>query len=113
MEIVREGETQIVSLASSAQVREFAMSDEDINGAVAEVNGRYPVKGQVVNDRSKEMVYILAGEGVIVVEGKEFGFEAGDLLLIAPGERYFWQGEFRLFIANTPKWREDQHRLVS
>ena len=34
------------------------MKDEDLNGAVAKIDGRYPKKGRVVNQKSKELAFI-------------------------------------------------------
>ena len=112
MEIVKKSKAKKTQSFSSTTVWEYMMKDNDINGAVAEIHGRYPDKGRVVNKESKELVFVIKGKGRLIVEGKEIRFQAGDLLLIEPGERYFWQGKMKLFMANTPRWRSEQHKLV-
>lgn len=113
MELVKKSQAKRFKSFLSTTIWEYQMKDDQLSGAVAQINGRYPKKGRVVNKESKELVFILEGKGRLVVEGKEIWFEKGDLLLILPGERYFWEGKMRIFMANTPKWRVEQHKFVT
>lgn len=113
MEFVKKCQAKKFKGIPSTTIWEYQMKEDGINGAVAQINGRYPEKGRVVNEESKELVFILEGKGRLVIESREIKFQKGDLLLILPGERYFWEGETRLFLANTPKWRPEQHKFVS
>lgn len=88
------------------------MDDGDISGAVAEIHGRYPEKGFVQNEVFKELVYVLSGTGKIEVDGKEFQFSEGDVLLILPGEKYFWEGNFKIFMATSAKFDPKLHKIV-
>jgi hypothetical protein len=36
----------------------------------------------------------------------------GDLVLIEPGEKYFWEGNMDLFIPCSPAWYPEQHKLI-
>ncbi|PIS14017.1 hypothetical protein COT65_01115 [Candidatus Shapirobacteria bacterium CG09_land_8_20_14_0_10_47_13] len=91
---------------------EYPLGDRDINGAVIELTGRYPDKGRVVNLRCKELAYIVQGSGKLVVEGKEVELKQGDLVLVEPGERYFWDGKMTMFVPCAPAWTPEQHREV-
>ncbi|MBL7159918.1 cupin domain-containing protein [Candidatus Microgenomates bacterium] len=113
MEFVKKSKAKKFKSVPSTTVWEYEMKDEEINGAIAKINGRYPEKGRVVNEESKELVFVLEGKGRLVIEGKEIQFQKGDFLLILPGERYFWQGKMKIFMANTPKWKPDQHKFVN
>ena len=88
------------------------MDNEDISGAIADINGRYPEKGFVRNEVFKELVYVLSGTGKVEVDGKEFRFSQGDTLLILPGEKYFWEGNFRIFMATAPKFDPNRHKII-
>lgn len=112
MKVVRAAQAKEFLLGKTAKAIEYPMGDKDINGAVGIIRGRYPEKGRVVNKKCKEMAYILDGKGKIVVEGEEVDFEKGDLLLIKPGERYFWEGNFKMFMPCTPAWYAKQHKEV-
>ena len=113
MEIVRKSKAKKFKSVSSTTIWEYEMKDGQINGAIAVIDGRYPEKGRVVNEESKELVFVLEGKGRLVIEGKEIKLHEGDLLLIEPGERYFWQGKMKIFMANTPKWKPEQHKFVN
>ena len=88
------------------------MGDKNINGAIIKLNGRYPDKGRMVNLECKELVYIIKGSGKITVENSETELKEGDLILIKPKEKYFWEGKFDMFVSCTPAWRPEQHKSV-
>ena len=79
---------------------------------MVKLKGRYPDKGRVVNTVCKELAYITKGSGKIVVEGQEINFSSGDLILIEPGERYYWEGNFEIFSPCVPAWYPKQHQEV-
>jgi len=91
---------------------EYPLGDKDINGAVIKLNGREPDKDRVVNLKCKELVYIISGSGKVVVEGKEIKFKQGDLILIEPGEKFYWQGKATMFIPCSPAWYPEQYKEV-
>ncbi len=93
--------------------KEYSLGDKDINGAVIEVKGRYPDKGRVVNEECKELVYVLEGEGKLVVEGKETSFKSGDMILLFPNEKYFWEADCEILTVCNPAFYSEQHKEVS
>jgi alkylated DNA repair dioxygenase AlkB len=110
MKIVRKNQTREFKNNDQCIALEYSMGDKDINGAVGIINGRYPDKGRVVNTVCKELVYVLSGTGRVVIEGKEINFKEGDLILIEPNEKYFWEGSFKIFMPCAPAWYPEQHR---
>lgn len=66
----------------------------------------------MVNLKCKELAYIIKGSGKVVVEGEERQFNEGDLILIGADEKYFWEGDFVMFIFCTPAWYPEQHKKV-
>jgi mannose-6-phosphate isomerase-like protein (cupin superfamily) len=112
MKFIKKSQANKIIGGKSTTIWEYMLSDDNINGAIAEINGRYPDKDRVVNEKSKELVYVLSGKGKLVVEGKEIKFSSGDMLIIDQEEKYYWQGNFKIFMANTPKWTPEQHKLV-
>jgi mannose-6-phosphate isomerase-like protein (cupin superfamily) len=112
MKIIRKNETKIFKNSEVCTAFEYEMGDKDINGAVIELSGRYPDKGQTVNEVCKEMAYVVKGSGKLVVEGIENQLAEGDLVLILPGEKFFWQGKMTLFVPCTPAWYPAQHKIT-
>ena len=112
MKIVRKNETKEFKNSDQCTVIEYPLNDKDINGGVGKITGRYPEKNRVVNTKCKELGYIISGSGKVVVEGKEYLFNTGDVVLIEPGERYYWEGDFEVFMPCTPAWYPEQHQEV-
>jgi len=59
---------------------------------VIELTGRYPEEGLAQNLISKEMAYVVDGGGKVIVEGVEYPVNEGDIVLIEPGEKFYWEG---------------------
>ncbi len=112
MKIVRKNEAKKFKNGEACTAIEYPMGDKDINGAVIELSGRYPDRGRTVNEKCKEMAYVIKGSGRVVVEGVETQLNEGDLVLIDPGEKFFWEGKMTLFMPCTPAWNPDQHKQV-
>jgi mannose-6-phosphate isomerase-like protein (cupin superfamily) len=112
MKIVHKNETKIFKNSEVCTATEYPIDDKDINGAVIELSGRYPDKGRTMNEKCKEMAYVIKGSGKVVVDDKEMQLKEGDLVLIDPGEKFFWKGNMTLFMPCTPAWSPDQHKQV-
>ena len=91
---------------------EYNIMDKDINYCIVDINGRFPVKGYAINRVVKEMAHILSGSGILVVEGVEYKLEQDDVVLVYPGEKYYWEGNMRLGIPCSPAWYPEQHEDV-
>ena len=112
MKIVRKNQTEVYKNSDVCTAIEYPLGDKDINGAVVELNGRYPDKGRVMNLKCKELSYIIRGSGKVIVEDREIKFKEGDLILIESGEKYFWEGNFTMFASCTPAWYPEQHKEI-
>lgn len=112
MKIIHKDQTKIFKNSEACTAIEYPMDDKDINGAVIELNGRYPEKNRVVNLKCKELAYIFKGSGRVIVEGEEVKFGEGDLIFINPGEKYFWEGDFTMFVPCAPAWYPEQYKEV-
>src|SRR5690242_2165240 len=112
MNIVRKEDAVIYKNNDRCVITEYPMDDKDINGAVIKILGRYPEHGRVVNMKCKEMAYMIEGTGMAVIEGKEIMFQQGDVLLVEPGEKFFWEGHFTMFVPCAPAWYSEQHKEV-
>ena len=112
----------IVSKADTAQPFEnspvckgisYGGTGDDIDGALINVNGRYPDSGFLVNEVSKELVYITAGTGRLLSREDKKSFGAGDVIFIDNREEFAWEGAFEGFFATTPRFDPAQHKEVA
>lgn len=112
MKIVHENQTKKFKNSDTCIATEYSLGDKDINVAHVEVLGRYPEKGRVTNEKCKELAYIMEGNGKIVVEGEEISLDEKDLILLEPGERFYWEGKMKMLMSCAPAWHMEQHREV-
>ena len=112
MKMIKKNQAKIYKNSDVCTAIEYLLDDKDINGAVIESKGRYPDKGRVVNLKCKETAYIIKGSGKVIVEDNEVEFTEGDLILIEPKEKYYWKGNFTIFVSCVPAWYPEQHKEV-
>ena len=112
MKIVRQSERKEYQNSKTCKAFEYPLGDSDINGALIEIVGRYPEKGWAVNTKCKEMAYIIKGCGQLFLFDRDFSLDSGDLILIEPGEKYYFEGTITMFVPRTPAWYPEQHKLV-
>jgi mannose-6-phosphate isomerase-like protein (cupin superfamily) len=98
--------------SDKCSVKELPSFDSAINFAIINISGRYPEVDRATNLKCKEMAYVTKGNGKVVVEGKEYTLNAGDLILIDAGEKFYWEGDLELHISCTPAFTIDQHQHV-
>lgn len=96
----------------TCSVTEYTLDHKMLDMAIATVSGRYPDARQVVNQQCDELAYVVEGEGKLVLNQKEYKLSAGDVVVIEAGEKYYWEGEMKLFLSCSPAWNKEQHHFV-
>lgn len=91
------------------KAHEYDTGSNQINIAEVELHGRYPKTGVVYNETSHELAYVLDGRASLTCGGITTVFERGDVVLIDPHERYYWDGVATLLISCAPTWIPKQH----
>ncbi len=112
MQIVGKTQRKKFKNSDCCTAFEYPINDSDINGAIIELSGRYPKNGFAVNEICKEMGYVISGSGKIVVENKEYLIAEGDLILIQPNEKFYWEGSLQIFMPCALAWTPEQHRIT-
>lgn len=90
-------------------ISEYPIDDADINFAIAKITSRYPEIGHATNTICKEIAYVYEGGGKVVVNDIEHTLQSGDVLLILPNEKFYWDGNMTLHISCTPAFTPEQH----
>jgi len=112
MHIIRENDKITLRPLEHVTIHEYITPDREISGGVAEIKGRYPVHGYVLNQKCKELVYILAGGGRLITPSGTTEFAQGDVLFLDHKEKFAWEGDMVLFMATTPTFDPAQHQEV-
>jgi mannose-6-phosphate isomerase-like protein (cupin superfamily) len=112
MKIIEKQNAVCLNPDKLTSISEFQMDYQDISGALAAINGRYPESGLVLNEVSSELVYVLKGSGKIITSDNETAFKEGDVIYIDKKESFAWEGNFEIFMATSPKFDPSQHKSV-
>lgn len=112
MKIIHKNQTNSFKNSNVCFGKEYPLKDKDIGGAVIEIRGRYPDKARIVNLECKELIYVLEGSGKVFVEGKASNFTKGDMFVICPKEKYYWQANCVVLICCTPPFDPKQYKLT-
>lgn len=111
MQVIKHTEIQKVTPTSTTTIWEYPTRDETISGSVAEIKGRYPEKGFAENG-FKELVFIISGNGFLVTPNERKEIDVGDEILLDTNEQYAWEGNMALFMATTPKFDPEKHKIT-
>jgi mannose-6-phosphate isomerase-like protein (cupin superfamily) len=95
--------------SKSCVAYEYPSDDKDMNTAFMDINGRYPDDGLVTNKVAREMIFVTEGEGRILIDGEEQRLGEGDVVLIQPNQRYFFEGRLKFVSTCAPAWYPEQH----
>lgn len=98
--------------SAACSVTEYSLNNPMLDAAIATITGRYPDERRVVNQQCDELAYVFEGEGKVVINNAEHHISAGDVILIEAGEKYFWEGNMKLFLSCRPAWNKEQHKIV-
>ncbi len=112
MNIIQSSQTKKIQASPTTTIWEFVMKEQSISGAIAEIKERYPEKGFAVNKISKELAFVISGDGYAITQNEKRPIHVDDLIYLDKGETYAWEGNLTLFMANTPKFDPKQHIVV-
>ena len=112
MKLVKKEKSLTVQVTDSCRATEYPGGDRDLWAAVIEIKGRYPDEGSTINEVCKELVFVSRGQGRITVGEETFNIGEGDMILIEPGELFFWEGEMTLVMPCAPAWYPEQHKTI-
>ncbi len=113
MKIIKLDEATEKSNSEKCKITDYSFGDNQLNLVVTTITGRYPESGYCLNEISKELIYVLEGEGKIVFENTNIKITKGDSILISPNEKYYWDCKYCVAtITCTPPWNLKQYKHI-
>ena len=113
MQFIKKSNAVKGANSDKCKTLEYSFKDKDMDLGIATITGRYPENGFCVNTISKELIYVLDGNGKLYFENNCIEFEEGDCILINSNEKYYWDSTYCIVsMTCTPAWNEEQHKLV-
>ncbi len=67
---------------------------------------------EFLHERSAFIFYIVEGGGVWVIEDVEHPVEAGDVVIVPPGKRFYYRGRLRQVCVTAPAWEAEHEQHV-
>ncbi len=67
---------------------------------------------EFLHERSDFIYYILEGSGVWIVEDREFEAQAGDVVIVPAGKRFWFRGNLKQVCVTAPAWEERYERHI-
>jgi mannose-6-phosphate isomerase-like protein (cupin superfamily) len=113
MKILKSQQAQEFKNGDTCTAFEYPLEEKSINIAVIKLNGRYPETGQAMNTECKEIAYVIEGTGEVSVEGKITKINKGDVVLIEPKEKFYWNGKLTILMPCTPAWTPEQYKHIA
>lgn len=113
MQFIKKSNAVKGANSNKCETIEYSFNDKDMDLGIATITGRYPENGFCVNTISKELIYVLDGNGKLYFENNCIEFGKGDSILINSNEKYYWDSTYCIVsMTCTPAWNEEQHKLV-
>lgn len=109
MKIIRK-EDRVEWTSKTVKGYEYPFKMNNLDFALANVKGRYPIKGWFRNTKVDMIIYCQRGHGKIVLKNETFELTKDDAVSIEKNRWYYWDettnGDF-IEIYN-PAWSESQ-----
>lgn len=67
---------------------------------------------EFLHEKSDFIYYILEGDGVWIVEDREFEARAGDVVVVPAGKRFWFRGNLKQVCITAPAWEEQYERHI-
>lgn len=67
---------------------------------------------EFLHEKSDFIYYILEGSGVWIVEDREFEAQAGDVVVVPAGKRFWFRGNLKQVCITAPAWEEQYERHI-
>jgi mannose-6-phosphate isomerase class I len=111
MEYLKKKQSQIF-INGNIVAREYITKNKNINIALVEIKGRHPKENWIVNKEVTELTFITKGSAILNTETERVSLKEGDVAILKPNEKYFWEGNCTLLTPCTPAWTPRQNKIV-
>lgn len=113
MQIIQQDQSKQFANGSFCTAWEYLHQDKDLNLAIIDLSGPYPESGYAVNREVKELVYILEGRIVLILEDKEVELSVGDSVILEIKEKFAWRGSGKMAVFCAPAWNPEQYEYAN
>jgi len=110
--IVFRHETAKVIEKHGIRMRIYTTKTDCRNAAVLYQETETGHAEEFLHEKSDFIYYILEGSGTWVVEDKEYGVRAGDVVVVPAGKRFWFRGNLKQVCVTAPAWEEQYEHHI-
>jgi mannose-6-phosphate isomerase-like protein (cupin superfamily) len=64
------------------------------------------------HEKSAFIYYIIEGNGIWIIEDKQYDVSEGDVIIVPPGKRFYFKGKIKQICITAPAWEERYERHI-
>ena len=99
---------------NTCTVWEYDFKKQEVGFSCAQINGRYPATGRVVNMACDLIYFVVSGSCVIHIENQVIELKQHDAFFLERNKEYFVVGDqAMLTLVESPRWTFGQVRQLT
>ncbi|AKB55988.1 MULTISPECIES: cupin domain-containing protein [Methanosarcina] len=110
--VVFKPEDAAVIEKKGVKMRIYTTKAESENAGVLYQETQKGHTEEFLHEKSDFIYYILEGSGVWIVEDREFEAQAGDVVVVPAGKRFWFRGNLKQVCITAPAWEEQYERHI-
>ncbi len=87
-------------------------ADDSPNASVVYQETEFGHTEEFYHDRSAFIFYVIEGSGVWTIEGREYPVAATDVVVVPPGQRFYYRGKLKQLCITAPAWQAEHEHHV-
>ena len=110
---IAKKETEQFQNGNTCTVQKYSFPSKSLGLVTAEIKGRYPEQGKVLNEVSDEIYYVMSGSCTIHHQSGEYFIEEGDVFFF-PADKWLWVEAdlLSIVVCTAPPWSPGQHQQL-
>ena len=111
---VSKSEVELRKGSPSMSIKSYPSDLKELSVARIWVNGRHPNEegAQFIEHKCNVLIYVIKGEGKVIIDGQEFEVKAEETVTIPSGQKYYIIGNVDYIAATSPTYSREQNEVI-
>jgi hypothetical protein len=111
--LVKKHEANKIVASKLCTLWDYALPSGRLGFAAAQIDGRYPDEGKVLNRICDKTYFVISGTATVHVESGDFSIGSGDVFFFEHGKWHWVEAkDLHIVVCHTPPWSADQHERI-
>ena len=108
---ISKDKTERFQNGATCTIHKYTFPSENLGLVTAEIHGRYPEQGKVLNEVSDETYLVTSGSCTIHHQSGDYQLSQGDVFFFPKGNWYWVEADrLSVVVCTAPPWSPEQHR---